>query len=79
MRHTKSKNRHNLFLMLSGKGFWSLFYSVVIILIMFLLISIFGFDSIALNLLIWVGALLKRAIILWLCTATLGAIWEAIS
>jgi hypothetical protein len=79
MRHTKPRNSHNFFLILAGKGFWSLFYSIFIISIMCLLISIFGFHSIAMGLLIWLGSLLERAIVLLFCITALGAIWEAIA
>lgn len=79
MRHTKPRNSRNIFLFLAGKGFWSLFYSIFILLILCLLISIFGFQSVAASLIMWAASLLERAILLLFCIAALGAIWEAIA
>jgi hypothetical protein len=79
MRHTKPRNPRNLFLVLAGKGFWSLSYSLFILLVLCLLISTFGFEHIAIGLIIWIGSLLERAILLLFCITALGAIWEAIA
>lgn len=78
MRQTNRNHRHNLLLMASGKGLVYLFCSIVGILVICAMLIVFNLNPLAFSLLEWMWNHLHKTIIVLLCTATLGAIWEAL-
>ena len=79
MRQTNRKHRHNFLLIASGKGLVYLFCSIVGILVICAMLSVFDLNSSAIILIELMKSYLVKTVITLLCAATLGAIWEALS